>query len=220
MAGPTAETTDDREAVNTTAKGLSEVLCKGAESVSKLPERKVITSFAGLRAHEEKGDFVIGQAPDVPGFIDVAGIESPGLSAAPAIGEMVSGLLDEIAPAERKTDFIPERKGTPSIALADDEERQRLILKDPAFANVICRCELVTEGEILDAIRRPLGAKTLDGVKRRVRAGMGRCQSGFCSPKVLEILSRELQISPQEITKCGGKSGILMGENKELQQNY
>ena len=142
--------------------------------------------------------------------IDVAGIESPGLTSAPAIGEYVARIVNNIYPAERKTDFIDSRKGIPSMALATEEEREALIRENPAFANVICRCELVTEGEILEAIHRPVGATTLDGVKRRTRAGMGRCQAGFCSPKTLEILSRELQI-----TKEGTGSEILTGKNKD-----
>ena len=211
MAGPTAEAVDDREATDTTAVGLETVLQKGSLSLNDMPKRKVITSFAGLRAREKGGDFIIGEDRDVPGFIDVSGIESPGLSAAPAIGVHVAKLVDKIDQRPDRKDFVERRKGTPSMANADEATRQKLIEKDPAFANVICRCELVTEGEIVDAIKRPLGARTLDGVKRRVRAGMGRCQAGFCSPKVAQILSRELGISEQEITKAGKGSEILKG---------
>ncbi|MBQ7464492.1 MAG: NAD(P)/FAD-dependent oxidoreductase [Lachnospiraceae bacterium] len=211
MAGPTAEAVDDREATNTTAVGLETVLQKGSLSVNSLPGRKVITSFAGLRAREKGGDFIIGEDRNVPGFIDVSGIESPGLSAAPAIGVHVAGLVNELDQRPDRKDFAETRKGTPSMANADEKTRQRLIKENPAFANVICRCELVTEGEIIDAIKRPLGARTLDGVKRRVRAGMGRCQAGFCSPKVAQILSRELGISEEEITKSGKGSEILKG---------
>ena len=211
MAGPTAEAVDDREATDTTAVGLETVLQKGGLSVKEMPVRKVITSFAGLRAREKGGDFIIGQDRDVPGFIDASGIESPGLSAAPAIGVYIAKLVDEIDKRPDRKGFDGTRVGTPSMANADEAARQKLIEKDPAYANVICRCELVTEGEILDAIRRPLGARTLDGVKRRVRAGMGRCQAGFCSPKVAQILSRELGISEQEITKAGEGSEILKG---------
>ena len=215
LAGPTAENTDDREGVSTTAAGLREVLDTGSLSIDTMPVRKIITSFAGLRAHEAGGDFIIKEAEDAKGFLDAAGIESPGLTAAPAIGEYVADLMQKIDPVSNKTDFIDRRQGIPCMALASDEERQKLIEKDPAFANVICRCEMVTEGEILQAIHRPLGATTLDGVKRRTRAGMGRCQAGFCSPKVLGILSRELDIPADEITKCGGSSNILDGPDKE-----
>ncbi len=214
LAGPTAEVLDDKEAVDTTAAGLETVLEKGALSVKEVPLRKIITSFAGLRARETGKDFIIGQDSNVSGFIDAAGIESPGLSAAPAIGVYIAELINELDPAQDKDDFRETRKGTVSAALSDEETRKELIKKDPAYANVICRCELVTEAEIIDAIRRPLGARTLDGIKRRVRAGMGRCQAGFCSPKVVEILSRELGISEQEITKSGRGSEILRGINK------
>lgn len=215
MAGPTAEDILDKEGTNTTAAGLDMVLQSGARSVKNLPVRQVITSFAGLRAHEESGDFIIKEAEDAPGFFDVAGIASPGLSAAPAIGAYVAELIQERFPASERTDFIAVRKGIPNMAEASAEERQELIRQNPAFANVICRCELVTEGEILAAIHRPLGATTLDGIKRRTRAGMGRCQAGFCSPKTVEILARELGADSSQIVKSRQESHILLGHNKE-----
>jgi len=115
----------------------------------------------------------------------------------------------------KKEDFVAVRKGIPNVAEASFEERQELIKKNPAYANVVCRCEVVTEGEIMDAIHRPLGATTLDGIKRRTRAGMGRCQSGFCAPKTVEILARELGKDISEITKSGEGSNYLTGYNKE-----
>ena len=210
LVGPTAEDVEDKEAVNTTAEGLAQVLSKGAVSVKELPgSRNVITSFSGLRAHEDQGDFIIGEPEDAPGFVDVAGIESPGLSCAPAIGEYVASMLQEKYPAAIKKDAVRTRKGIPSMALADEQTRQKLIQENPLYANVICRCELVTEGEIVDAINRPIGATTLDGIKRRTRAGMGRCQAGFCAPKTVEILARELHKDMSEITKCGGDSWFI-----------
>ena len=220
LAGPTAEDVEDKEGIGTTAQGMETLLAKGGKSVENLPVRQVITSFAGLRAHmvsfggKETDDFVIGEAEDAPGFFDAAGIESPGLSCAPAIGEYVAGLVAEKLSAKEKPDFKNTRKGMPNMAEADQKERERLIGEDPAFANVICRCELVTEGEIMAAIHRPLGATTLDGIKRRTRAGMGRCQAGFCSPKTVEILARELGKDIGEITKAGGESKLLTGINK------
>ena len=151
----------------------------------------------------------------VKGFYDAAGIESPGLSAAPAIGEFLAGEVAGYLGAGKKSDFKATRKGIPNVALASKEERDRLIKENPLYANVICRCELVTEGEIVDAIKRPVGATTLDGVKRRTRAGMGRCQAGFCSPKTLEILARELGCDITEITKHGEGSEFL-SEHKGL----
>lgn len=213
LVGPTAEDIDEKEGINTTAKGLEEVLSKGARSVEGLPVRQVITSFAGLRAHGENNDFIIGEASEVKGFFDVAGIESPGLTCAPAIGEYVAKLVNEKYPADINESFQETRKGIPNMALADEEERKRLLDRDPSYANVVCRCEMVTEGEILDAIRRPLGATTLDGIKRRTRAGMGRCQAGFCSPRVVEILAEELKVDEGDITKSGGASRLLAGYN-------
>lgn len=215
LVGPNAEDLEHKEAINTTAEGLEDILMRGERSVVKLPKGKVITSFAGLRANEGSGDFIIKEVEDVKGFIDVAGIASPGLSASPAIGVYVADLLQKIHPACMKENFIATRKGIPNMATVTMEERQKIIKENPAYANVICRCELVTEGEIVDAIRRPVGATTLDGIKRRTRAGMGRCQSGFCSPKVVEILARELGVDISEVTKMGGNSVFITGKNKE-----
>ena len=189
-------------------RGTRKRIKGGAISLESVPSKSVITSFAGLRAHSDRGDFVIGES-SVSGFFDAAGIESPGLSAAPAIGvhlaEEVAGKLN----AAKKENFIAKRKGIPSMALASSEEKKRLIEEDPLYANVVCRCELVTEGEIVNSIKRPLGATTLDGVKRRTRAGMGRCQSGFCSPTVIELIARELGISTSEVTKHGKGSQFI-----------
>jgi glycerol-3-phosphate dehydrogenase len=215
MAGPTAVDIPDKEGVNTTSEQLADLLRRASLSTPNLPRRQIITSFAGLRAHLKDDDFVIGEVADAPGFIDVAGIESPGISSAPAIGAYVAELIDGIIPAEDNPDFNPTRKGIVWMQEASLEERQKLIAENPAYANVICRCEMVTEGEILDAIHRPLGATTLDGIKRRTRAGMGRCQAGFCSPKTVEILARELGRDMSEITKLGGASKFLTGYNKE-----
>ena len=215
LVGPTAVDIDDFEGVNTTSEGLSDLLVRGAMSVKQLPTRQIITSFAGLRAHEEGGDFVIGEAEDALGFFDAAGIESPGLSCAPAIGEYLAQQIARKLSAKKKENFISERKGIPSMALASPEEKRKLIAENPLYANVVCRCETVTEGEIVDSINRPLGATTLDGVKRRTRAGMGRCQAGFCSPKTVEILARELGRDIAEITKNDPGSEFLVGSIKE-----
>ena len=215
LVGPNAEDIEDKEGINTTAEGLKNILARGERSVVSLPGNKVITSFAGLRANEGSGDFIIGEAKDVKGFIDVAGIASPGLTASPAIGVYVAELMQEMEPVALKENFIATRKGIPNMATATMEERKKLIEENSAYANVICRCELVTEGEIIDAIRRPVGATTLDGIKRRTRAGMGRCQSGFCSPKVVEIMAKELNIGISQVKKMGGNSAFIMGNNKE-----
>ena len=214
LLGPTAVDMEDRDAVNTTAEGLAKLQDTASHSVKSVPYRSVITSFAGMRAHPDGDDFLIGET-GVKGFFEAAGIESPGLSAAPAIGEYLASEVAGYLKAPKKENFKSTRKGIPNIALASNEEKQRLISENPLYANVICRCELVTEGEIVDAIKRPVGATTLDGIKRRTRAGMGRCQSGFCSPKTVEILARELGVPVTSITKHGIGSEFL-SEHKSL----
>ncbi|WP_026651920.1 NAD(P)/FAD-dependent oxidoreductase [Butyrivibrio proteoclasticus] len=214
LVGPTAIDIENKEGTATTAMGLNEVTAKASENVKNLPMRNVITSFAGLRAHLERHEFVIEEVKDAPCFIDVAGIESPGLSASPAIGEMVGNMLKEKMGLKEKADWIGTRKGVIKTEGLSIEERNELIKKNPAYGTIVCRCESVTEGEILDAIHRPLGARSLDGVKRRTRAGMGRCQAGFCSPRTMEILHRELGIPYEKITKSGGNSAIVLERTK------
>ena len=217
LVGPTAVDVEDKEAVNTTAEGLASLSATCARSVKNVPLRQVITSFAGLRAHEDGDDFVIGEAPDAKGFFNVAGIESPGLSSAPAIAELVGKMVTDILHPDSDPDFVGTRKGILHPDSLSMEERNELIRKHPEYGNIICRCEMITEGEIMDAIHRPLGARSLDGVKRRTRAGMGRCQAGFCSPRTMEILEREVPESMFAITKCGVGSNIVVGYNKEIQ---
>lgn len=215
IVGPTAIDIEDKEAVATTREGLDELINKAGMNVKDLPMRQVITSFAGLRAHEDRHEFIIKEVEDAPGFVDCAGIESPGLTSCPAIGKMVAGILQEKLGLEPNPDFNGNRKGILNPEELSKEERIKLIKEQPAYGNIICRCEMVTEGEILDAIRRPLGARSLDAVKRRTRAGMGRCQAGFCSPRTMEIIHRECGIPMTEITKSGGKSKLLVGTNKD-----
>jgi glycerol-3-phosphate dehydrogenase len=216
LVGPTSVDTGNKEGVNTTADGLDQLAAASARSVKDIPFRQVITSFAGLRAHEAGGDFVIGEAADAEGFFNAAGIESPGLSSAPAIGEMVAQMVAEKLGLAENPDFSGERTGILHPGTLSLEERNELIRREPAYGNIICRCEMITEGEILDAIRRPLGARSLDAVKRRTRAGMGRCQAGFCSPRTMEILEREVPMSMYDITKNGGSSAFVVGRNKEI----
>lgn len=215
LLGPTAVDIEDKEGTNTTREGLEQVLGRVGMNAKNLPLRQVITSFAGLRAHEAGDDFIIEELEDAPGFIDCAGIESPGLTSCPAVGERIAGILRERMGLSKKESFNPVRKGIVKPQTLSKEERARLIKENPAYGNIICRCEMITEGEIVDAIRRPLGARSLDGVKRRTRAGMGRCQAGFCSPRVMEILAREWNTDMREITKSGRTSKILAGVNKD-----
>ena len=210
LVGPTAIDIEDRENTATTQEGLDQVISRSQISVKNLPLRKVITSFAGLRAHADRPDFVLGPVEDAQDFYDCAGIESPGLSSAPAIGEYIGGMVAGRFCFATKKEWKSTRKGIISPKNLPFKERNELIRRNPAYGQIICRCENITEGEIIDAIRRPLGARSLDGVKRRVRAGMGRCQGGFCSPRVMDILSRELGLPMEKITKSGGRSNIVL----------
>lgn len=201
--------------VTTNADVLDSVLASAKFSVPEVNTRNVITSFAGLRAHSPKDDFIIEPSKANGRFINVAGIESPGLSAAPAIGIYVKDMLLEVmGGAEKKESFEPSRKAPVRFNELSNEERKALIEKDKRYGRIICRCETVTEGEILDAIHSPIPAKDIDAVKRRTRAGMGRCQGGFCGSKVLELIARENGMEPDEVTKFGRNSKILVGKSK------
>lgn len=209
LLGPTATDVEDGEALETTAEGL-----RWAADAARLtwPDeslRGVITTFAGMRAHEQNGDFVIGAVKGMPGAYETVGIESPGLSAAPAIAQyLVEQIVRENGLAE-KAEWKPAPKREKPFYAMSLEERVDVVKRNPDYGALVCRCEQVTEAEIRAAIRRPVGARTVDGVKRRTRAGMGRCQGGFCSPRVLEILCEELHLEPTEVTKCGGNSRLL-----------
>ena len=191
LTGPTAKNIEDKESTATTALELAEIMEKGSVSVKNVPFRQVITSFSGLRAHEDGDDFIVGEAEDAPGFFDAAGIESPGLTSAPAIGVYLAEEVAKKAGAAKKADWNKTRKGFVRPEKMTMEERAALIKEHPEYGTIICRCEGVSEGEIIDAINRTLGAVSLDGIKRRVRQGMGRCQAGFCTPRTMEILARE-----------------------------
>lgn len=211
MIGPTAIDIEDKEGVNTTSEGLNQIIEKSKLTVKNIPYNKVITSFAGLRPREDGHEFIIKEVEDCENFIDCAGIESPGLASSPAIGVMTANILREKADLKPKSDFIEKRKGIKKFMSLTNEEKNKLIKENPLYGHIICRCEKITEGEIVEAIRNPIGARSLDGVKRRVRAGLGRCQGGFCSPKIMEILARELNINILNITKSKKGSEILKG---------
>ncbi len=215
LIGPTAEDIDNKEGINTTKAGLDDIIEKTKLTLKSFPYGSVITSFSGLRAHDDQDDFIIEEVKDADGFFDCLGIESPGLSSCPAIGTMMADLVVEKLSLSKKDDFKETRKGLPLTNRMTREEHERLIEKDKSFAKIICRCEMITEGEIVAAIHSPIGGKTLDGLKRRVRAGAGRCQGGFCAPKVIEILARELNIPQSEVMKNNSKSEIILGRTKE-----
>lgn len=214
LIGPSALDVEDKENVDTTAGGLELVVSKAKKSVPSLNLRGAITSFAGMRAHPTTDDFIVQFSEKNDRFLHVAGIESPGLSAAPAIAEMVTAMLTEKAGFREKAAYVTTRKAPVRFRHMTKAEREALIAENKAYGRVICRCETITEGEILDAIHAPAGARDVDGVKRRTRAGMGRCQGGFCGSKVVEILSRELNVPINEITKFGGDSKILFEKTK------
>lgn len=183
---------------------------------SEFPVDSIIAVFGGCRPHADTNDFVIGEAEDAPGFINAGGTESPAFTASPAIAEYVAGLCIERLKPEKDENFDPYRKGKKVFRDMTDDEKRQAIAEDPDYAKIVCRCEMVTEAEIRDAIRRPLGARSIAAVKLRTRAGMGRCQGGFCSPRVLEILCEELELDPLEITQCGGDSNVLVSRCGQL----
>jgi glycerol-3-phosphate dehydrogenase len=215
LLGPNAIDVEDKNDLITSTQCLEEIVNKGKMSIKSLPLNKIITSFSGLRAHSLEDDFIIGEADDAENFINAAGIESPGLSSAPSIALIIEELVIKKLGPSKNDSFNPIRKGIPKFRELSNKERNELIKTRPEYGRIVCRCEVVTEGEIVDSIRRPLGATTVDGVKRRTRAGMGRCQAGFCSARVLDILARELEIEPTEVTKFGGNSKLLVGKNKD-----
>jgi glycerol-3-phosphate dehydrogenase len=205
---------EDKDETDTTSSDLASVMQKSRLSVKNIPFNKVITSFSGLRAHENGGDFILGEAQDAPGFFNAAGIESPGLTSAPAIGVRIASQVAEKLNAAMKADFKAKRKGIVHLAELDFETRAEMIRENPLYGRIVCRCEQISEGEIVDAIHRPVGAVSLDGVMRRVRAGMGRCQAGFCTPRTMEILARELNRPMETICKNAPGSELLIGAMK------
>ncbi len=213
LAGPTAENVDDKADVDTTSAGLDTAF-NGAQILwPKLRRADLITTFAGNRAKIAGGDFIIGQPKDAPGFFNAVGVDSPGLSSAPAIGRYLAGEIAEYLDAEPKVGemLTPYKKPAKPFERMSNEERAEAIAADKGYGRIVCRCETVTEAEIRDSIRRPVGARTVDGVKHRTRSGMGRCQGGFCMPVVVDILCDELGLSPEEITKNGAGSELLIG---------
>ena len=213
LLGPTAEDIEDKEDRTTTAAGLASVMTNAAEVLERVPGGKNITSFTGLRATGSTGDFIINNP--VHGFVNAAGIESPGLSSAPAIAEYICELLEgDGLVLEKKKNFDPVRKPTHAFREMSMSEKNVVIQKDPRYGKIVCRCEGITEGEIVAAIRENPPALDIDGVKRRTRSGMGRCQGGFCSPYVVEILARELGITYEDVTKSGGESIVNFGKTK------
>ena len=198
--GPNAREQWSKEDTAVTPEGMEEIMAGARKLIPNLPMGASITGFAGLRAVSDTGDFILGPGK-VPGFFNAAGIQSPGLTAAPAIAEVIAEALGEQVQLVKKQNWkasLPKKK---MFSQMTDAEKKEAIAVNPLYGRVICRCETVTEGEIVDAIHEPVGAVTLDGVKRRTRAGMGRCQGGFCGPRVVQILARELNIPVEKVLK-------------------
>ena len=214
ICGPNAEAVEDRLDLGNTAAGMAEVRAKAARSVPGVEWRQNIRNFAGLRANTTRSDFIIEESKAHPGFIDLAGIKSPGLSSAPAIAKMAAEMLaaDGLA-LEPDPDFVDKREHIVFKNLSA-EEKNELIRKDPRYGRVVCRCETVTEGEIVAALHSPIPPRSINGVKRRCNAGMGRCQGGFCGPRVQEIIARELGIDQAEVLLEQAGSTILTGRTK------
>ena len=217
LIGPSAEDIADPFDTDTTRRGLDFVLERCRLTWPGVNIRPVITTFAGVRAHPQGDDFLVGpvQGAEKNAF-EAAGIESPGLSAAPAIGEELGEMAAEQLRLPAARALRPPVPLLRPFSAMSDAERAAACRENPDYGRIVCRCEVVTEAEIRDAIRRPVGARSIDGVKRRTRAGMGRCQGGFCSPRVMEILCEELRLSPLEITKCGGESRLLTGTLNDI----
>jgi glycerol-3-phosphate dehydrogenase len=213
MVGPTAEEVEDKENFATSRAGMDEVFSAASALVPGITVADVIAAFAGLRPVSDTNDFIIGPT-SVKGFINAAGIQSPGLTSAPSIAlTLVEILADEGLKLEERDDWDPELPHPVRFSTASTEDQVDLAEKDPAFAHLVCRCEHVTEAEITDAIRR--GARTLDGLKFRTRAGMGRCQGGFCTWRCMELLSDRLQIPVTDLTKRGGGSWIVTERDED-----
>ncbi len=214
LLGPTAEDIEDKSDTKTTAEGLAKVRMQAGEQVKGIDFSKNITSFAGLRSVGSTGDFII--RPAAPRFIQVAGIESPGLSSAPAIAEYVRELLEkEGVQTKKRADFNGKRRAMHEFQAMTNEEKNEVIAKDSSYAHIICRCETISEGEILAALRANPKPSDVDGVKRRTRSGMGRCQGGFCTPYIVELIARELGIDEVEVTKFGKNSKMNIGYTKK-----
>lgn len=208
--GPDAEDVTDKDDVSTTAAGMERVINGARRMVPLLPLAAAITEFSGLRAASGDGDFILRESEAARGLIHAAGIQSPGFTAAPAIAEVIADRLREAGlELIEKTAFSPINPPRRFFREMSWQERAELVAHDPLYGRVICRCETVTEGEIVAAIHSPCGATTIDGVKRRIRAGAGRCQGGFCGPRVTSILSRELGIPITAVRKDGNHSFLF-----------
>ncbi len=214
LVGLDARDIEDKDDVGTLAEGLNEVRDASMRTTNKVNFREIIRSFAGLRANPDTGDFIVEENDEVKGFIDVAGMKSPGLSSAPAIAlDVVEILKESGCKLDKKSDFKAKREQIHFMELSA-KEKAELIKKNPQYGRMVCRCESITEGEIVDAIKRSIGIPSLDSIKRRCRPGMGRCQGGFCGPRVREIIARECNVPLEDVVQEKSSSYILLGKTK------
>lgn len=214
LLGPTSEEVSQNDIGLTTPAGLEYIKENAQKTVSNIPYHKVIRSFAGGRASSNTKDFVIEDVNDT-GFINVAGIDSPGLTAAPAVAVyVVEELIGKHIKMKIKLDFNPIRKKVVRVNGMSDNQLNELVKKNNEYGKIVCRCEKITEGEIVDSINRNCGARSVVGVKNRVRAGAGRCQGGFCQTEVIRILSKELGIDKMEVNYSKSGSNILKSRTK------
>lgn len=214
IVGPTAERVEDGEDRATTLSGLDQVAEDSRKSVPSIDLRQSIRNFSGVRAGTSESDFIIRPSRNLPRMLHVAGIKSPGLSAAPAVADYAMERLGEMGLTYTEKEHWDGTRKQVRFRSLSPEEKAALIAKDPRYGRVICRCETITEGEILDAIHSPIPPCSIDGIKRRAGAGMGRCQGGFCGPRVLELLARELGVDPMDITQDGSRTRLLIGRTK------
>ena len=211
LLGPNAKSD---EYVTTSREGIDEIIEKGSKTIEDLPLNRILTTFSGIRPKTDVGDFIIKSSKDNPNFINVIGIDSPGLTAAPAIGKYVVSLVSNIVNLTEKDNFKEHRKGIIRFSELNIEEKNKIIKENSSYGKMVCKCELITEGEIIDSIKRPLGATTVDGVKRRTRAMMGGCQGIGCMLTIANILSRELGISINDIKK-NNESSVVVGYKED-----
>ena len=211
LLGPNAKSD---EYVTTSREGIDEIIEKGSKTIEDLPLNRILTTFSGIRPKTDVGDFIIKSSKDNPNFINVIGIDSPGLTAAPAIGKYVVSLVSNIVNLTEKNNFKEHRKGIIRFSELNIEEKNKIIKENSSYGKMVCKCELITEGEIIDSIKRPLGATTVDGVKRRTRAMMGGCQGIGCMLTIANILSRELGISISDIKK-NNESSVVFGYKED-----
>ena len=211
--GPNAQDMEDKEDHAVTAEGMNEIIASARKLIPDLPMGAAITEFSGLRAVSSTGDFIIG-ASAVAGLYNAAGMQSPGLTAAPAVAEMLAEAIVKDSGAKAKADFKAELPKKPVFNRLNWDKQAELIKENSLYGRVICRCETITEAEIVEAIHESCGARTVDGVKRRTRAGMGRCQGGFCGPRVTQILARELNIPVPEVLKERADSHMFYEKNQ------